>query len=164
MKATNKKSEEERRKRGLTSLELVGWSVPPHYDPTSKRLEWGTKLQSPDGAYTVNYTSRILGRHGYMAATLVTSLDSFTNDVAEYRNLLRRFEYTSGEKYSEFKQGDRVAEYGLAALVAGGAAAAVLKSKGIGKLIWVLIAVGAAVAWGVITAVWGFIKRLFSRK
>ena len=135
MMASNKKSNKKRREKGLRTLELVGWSVPPHYNTDTKRLEWGTRLRNEDGHFTVNYTSRLLGRSGYIAATLVTNAKMLTKDVAEYKNLLTKFSYIPGEDYTEFRKGDKVAEYGLAALVAGGAAAAVVKSKGLWKII-----------------------------
>jgi len=156
MMDNNKKVNEIRLQKKLPSLILEGWSVPPHYDSGTKRLEWGTKLKSENGAYTVNYTSRLLGRSGYMAATLVTSPETFAQDVSEYKNLLTQFNFNSGEKYSEFRKGDRVAEYGIAALVAGGAAAVVMKSKGLWKIIGVAV-IAAFVAVG------GFFKKLFRK-
>jgi uncharacterized membrane-anchored protein len=153
----NKKGNEERKKKGMQTLELVGWSVPPHYNSETKRLEWGTKLRNEDGTYTLNYTSRLLGRSGYMTAILVSGAETFEQDVAEYNDLLEQFSFVSGEKYSEFSKGDRVAEYGIAALVAGGAAAAVMKSKGLWKIIG--LAIIAAFA-----AVVAFFKNLFKRR
>ena len=65
----------------------------------------------------------------------------------------------AGERYAEFRAGDRVAEYGLAALVLGGAAAVATKSgflKAFGKLIVVgVMGVGAAVL--------AFVRRLRRR-
>ncbi len=68
LKEGNKRSNEERRKQKLETMLLVGWSVPPFYNKETKRLEWGTKLRSEDGQLTINYTSRLLGRSGYMSA------------------------------------------------------------------------------------------------
>jgi len=38
------------------------------------------------------------------------------------------FSYSSGYKYAEWRSGDKVAAYGLTALVAGGAGVALVKS------------------------------------
>jgi uncharacterized membrane-anchored protein len=150
LKEGNKKGNEERKKQGLRTMQLVGWSVPPFYNKSTNRLEWGTKLKNDDGSYTINYTSRLLGRSGYVSSTLVADPQSFPSQLAEYNQVLTRFSFNSGEKYSEFQEGDKIAKYGLAALVAGGAAAAVIKSKGLWKIIGVAILGGFAVVWGAI--------------
>jgi uncharacterized membrane-anchored protein len=153
----NRLANQKRRELGLHTMELIGWMVPPFYNKETKRLEWGTKLKNEDGSYTINYTSRLLGRSGYMSATLVADPPNFVSQQHSYNKMLSRFEYNAGERYSEFKEGDKVAKYGLAALVAGGAAAAVVKSKGLWKLLGALAIGGVAAAWA------GF-KRFFGRR
>jgi len=93
-----------------------------------------------------------------MSAMLISSPETFDRDLIAFRNSLKSFSYDSGQSYAEFKQGDKVAAYGLGALVVGGAAAVALKSgAGFLKVIWVAIAgAGAAVA--------GFFRRIFGRK
>jgi uncharacterized membrane-anchored protein len=150
----------ERRRLNMPVLRLEGWAVAPHYDTETRRLEWGTRLIGDNNEVTVNYTIRILGRSGVMAATLVTEPQSLEHDVAQFRTALRNFEFNTGERYTEFRQGDRVAEYGLAALVVGGAAAAAASSgllKGLGKAIGFLV-------FGGIAAVAAVFRRLFRRQ
>lgn len=153
---------EQRKRLGLQPLYTEGWYIPPHYDPQTKRLEWGLKLRS-NNEVSLNYTIRLLGRTGVMNATLVSSPETLDTDVASFRNILQGFEFNSGERYSEFKQGDRVAEYGLAALVAGGAAAIATK-----KGFWAAAAAFIASAWKVIVAVviaaLAGLRSLFKRK
>lgn len=153
----------ELKKRGLSTLHLEGWHVPPHYDSNSKQLEWATRIRDDKGNVSVNYTIRILGRHGYTSATLVSDPQSLDKDIVAFRDALKGFEYNSGEKYSEFKAGDHVAEIGLGALIAGGAAAAAVKSGLLTKLLanvkLVILAIGGALA-----ALWAGIKRLFGKK
>jgi uncharacterized membrane-anchored protein len=62
-----------------------------------------------------------------MNAILISSPETLNNDVQNFKAALSGFEFNSGESYAEFKEGDRVAEYGLAALIAGGAAAVATK-------------------------------------
>ncbi len=164
LKASDGPSNEERKKLGLVQIETVGWVVPPHYDPATNYLEWGTKLRLINSNETsVNYTVRILGRKGYEAVTLVTDEASMTQDVADFKAKLKGFTFNSGEKYTEFKQGDKIAAYGLGALVLGGAAAVASKT-GFWKVIvgfvaafWKLLAVGAV-------AIVAGIGKLFGRK
>jgi len=103
---------------------------------------------------------RLLGRTGVMSATLVDDPANLSADVAAFRQALGAYEYVPGERYAEFHSGDRVAEYGLAALIAGGAAAAAVKT-GAGKGLLKLIGVGAIAVFG---AVASFVKKLRGRR
>lgn len=137
---------EERRKRGLAELTTDGWHIPPHYDAASKHLEWALKLHASDNpAPVINYTVRLLGRTGYERVTLVSSPEHLDDDVKTFKATLGGFDFNAGEKYSEFKQGDRVAEFGLAALVAGGAAAVIAKTG-----FWKVILATLAASWKLI--------------
>jgi uncharacterized membrane-anchored protein len=151
---------EERKRLGLTVLHLTGWFVAPHYDVETKRLEWGTRLVSDAGGITVNYSIRILGRSGVMRAILVSEPNSLEQDIKAFRTALRGFDFVSGQRYAEFRSGDKMAEYGLAALIVGGAAAAAAKT-GAGKALFKFIGIGI---FAVGAAFLGFLKRLFSSR
>jgi uncharacterized membrane-anchored protein len=158
LKASNANDVEDRKRRGLQPLYLDGWYVQPHYDLETKRLEWGVKFHSDNGSQTVNYQARLLGRSGVMTALLVSSPETLDQDVQSFHSLLKRFNFIGGQQYYEFKQGDKVAEYGLAALVVGGTAAVAAKT-GAGFFKIIGLAVVAFVA-----GVWKFVKGLFARK
>ena len=138
---------QQRQQQGLPQLTIVDWAVQPHYDPTSHNLEWGLKLKDFDGENLINDTTRHLGRGGYISSTLVSSPDSFQHDLAEFRASDTKLQFDPGSTYAEFRDGDKVAGYGLAALIVGGAGAAVVKS-GAGKG----ILVGLAALWKFILA------------
>jgi uncharacterized membrane-anchored protein len=160
LKSGDERGNEERQRLGMSPIYTDGWHVPPHYDSDSKRLEWGLRLRDEKGRTNVNYTSRILGRTGVMSAVLVTSPQTLNEDMKAFSGALKGYEFVSGERYAEFKSGDKIAEYGLAALVIGGAAAAAAKSgllKSLGKFLWVII--GGAIAGG-----WSLLKRLLGRR
>jgi uncharacterized membrane-anchored protein len=145
----------ERKSRGWAPLTIVGWRFPPRYDQQNKRLEWAIEAQS-EGKSVVNYNTRILGRHGVTSAAVVADPQDLDQAVGAFKTAIQNFTYVDGERYTEYKQGDKVAEYGLAALVAGGAAAVAVKS-GAAKWLWkLLVAVGIAAIGGV--------KALFGRK
>lgn len=157
LKEQNVAGNEEKRKQGYGTLTLEGWALPPRYDDQNKRLEWGTRLRSDgDNAPLVNVSTRILGRSGYTSAILVSTPETLEADLAEFKRALKDFDYISGEKYSEWREGDKVAAYGLGALVVGGAAA-VATSKGGFKVIGLAIAAAAA-------GLWAGLKRLLARK
>ena len=148
LKESDGPGNEERKRLGMPSLTTDGWQVPPHYDAQTKRLEWGTRLRQEDGQMIVNYTSRLLGRSGVMSATLVSSVETLPADTQEFKTALEQFHYVAGERYAEFKEGDKIAEYGLAALILGGAAAVATK-----KGLWAVIGGFLAAFWKVIAGV-----------
>jgi len=86
---------------------------------------------------------RLLGRGGVMHLDLVTSPEHIAGVMGNFQALISGFEYQTGYRYAEWRQGDRVAEYGLTALVAGGAGVALLKSGLLAKF-WKLIVAGIA--------------------
>jgi uncharacterized membrane-anchored protein len=163
LKEGDVKSNEERKRLGMHALYTDGWQVPPHYDPSTKRLEWGVRLRDESGAMNINYTSRLLSRTGVMNAILVADTDTLQNDTNEYKTTLKNFNFVSGESYSEFKEGDHVAEFGLAALILGGAAAVATK-----KGFWTVIVGFFAAFWkliaGAVIAILASIGSLFKKK
>jgi len=67
--------------------------------------------------------------------------------------MIAGYTYTPGHKYAEWRSGDKVAAYGLTALVAGGAGVALVKSGLLVKF-WKLIVVGIAALVGALKKLW----------
>ncbi|MGH7150709.1 MAG: DUF2167 domain-containing protein [Planctomycetota bacterium] len=151
----NEKANEWRKERGLPGLVFVGWETTPHYDAESQNLEWATRAKSGEDL-VVNHNTRLLGRHGVIEVTLVCDPEELPAALPMAHDLLKGFAFKSGQKYAEYRKGDKVAAYGLTALVVGGAAAAAVKSGLLGKL-WKFAVVG------VIALVAG-VRRLFTGK
>jgi uncharacterized membrane-anchored protein len=151
LQAGNKQRNEERKRLGMPGLHTEGWHVAPHYDPVTRQLEWGVRLRGDDGQITVNYTIRLLGRHGVMRATLVSDPGSLDKDIGTFKSTLTGYGFVPGERYAEFRAGDRVAEYGLAGLVLGGAAVVATKT-GFFKVIGKFLVFGALALGGAVTA------------
>jgi uncharacterized membrane-anchored protein len=120
-------------------------------------------LRTETGHKTVNFSTKILGRKGHMDVVLVSSPEDLEQDIVAFKNSLRGFDYIAGERYSEWTQGDKVAAYGLGALVLGGAAALATK-----KGLWAVLGGFFAAAWkliaGVAIAGVAGLKKLFSKK
>lgn len=163
LKESDAPSNEERTRQGLPKLYTVGWAIPPHYDNQTKRLEWALKIRDDSNSEAINYTIRILGRTGVTSATLVSDEEHLTQNIDEFKSSLKGFDYNFGEKYAEYREGDKVAEYGLAALIAGGAAVVATK-----KGFWAIVATFFAAAWKFIAvgaiAVGGWVSSLFKKK
>jgi uncharacterized membrane-anchored protein len=153
-----------RRERGWDEMEVVGWQTSPHYETRTNRLEWavtGKDLKS--NVEVVNFNTRILGRGGVMSVVLISDPQELSAATDEFKSTLAGFSYSAGQRYSEYRPGDRVAKYGLAALITGGAAAIAVKTG-----LWKVI-VGAAVAgWKFIAAafvaLFGGLARRFKNK
>jgi uncharacterized membrane-anchored protein len=164
MKSIRQGTEEanaERKSRGWETMEIVGWVRPPHYDEATHNLEWSFEGKSERGGPFVNQNTRYLGRRGYMSVELVLDPKDSAAVIPEYRTTLAGFAYNSDSNYRAFVRGDKVAEYGLTALVIGGAAAVATKTgllKGLGKLLlasWKLVAIG-------LVGIGSFLKKLFA--
>ncbi|MBN8489033.1 MAG: DUF2167 domain-containing protein, partial [Burkholderiales bacterium] len=117
-------SNEERLKLGAPALEILGWAQPPAYDAGTHRLVWAMKSrekgQTGEDDLGVNYNTYLLGREGYFSMNLVTGL----KDLPQYQDagqaLLSALSFDEGKRYVDFNAStDKVAEYGLAALVLG---------------------------------------------
>jgi uncharacterized membrane-anchored protein len=162
MREGEEASNAERRALNMPESFLEGWLVEPRYDRGRHNLEWGTRFRDSDSGIYANYTTRILGRDGVMVTVLVTNPENMTQDLASFRQVLAGFSYAPGRSYAEFRPGDRVAEYGLAALVTGGAAAALAKSGG-GKALAAgavgLLKLGAAGAAAIGAGLFGWMRR-----
>jgi uncharacterized membrane-anchored protein len=124
--------------RGISGVHVTGWQTPPRYDEKTNNLTWAILGRDDDGGEVVNFNVRLLGRRGYISATLVEDASQIALAQPHLDLLLNSFGYQPGHKYAEFRQGDKIATYGLAALVLGGAGAAAAKTgvfAALGKLI-----------------------------
>ena len=152
-------SNKERQRLGMSALYTEGWHVRPHYDLDTRRLEWGVRLRTESGQHLINYSIRLLSRRGVMHVVVVSEPEQLNHDIGVFKTSLASYNFVPGERYSEFRSGDRVAEYGLGALVLGGAAAVAVKS-GAGKgLLKMLIYGGMAVGGGLMA----FLRKLGRR-
>jgi uncharacterized membrane-anchored protein len=154
MKVNEPAANEERRRRGFEPLELVRFTTPPHYDAATNNLEWGVLVRSQSGD-SINYQVKLLGRAGFMSATLLCEPDAVEAILPEFRRLLQGYSYVEGQTYAEWTQGDPIAEYGITGLVLGGAAAAAWKMGLLGKLAKFGKVIVVAVLAG-IGAIWKF--------
>jgi len=155
IKAGTEEGNKERARRGWPSLTVIGWETPPRYNEESHNLEWAVRLES-EGQAAVNYNTRVLGRGGVMEVTLVCNPAQLNETLPKFKTMLAGFDFVQGQKYSEFRQGDKMAAYGLTGLIAGGGVAVAAKS-GVLKWLWKgLVAAAVGIA--------ALAKKIFSRK
>ena len=162
MQAATRDANPDRLEAGYQPVELLGWAEPPHYDSPSRKLYWAKELrfgQSEDT--TLNYEIRALGRSGVLAMTFIAATSQLDEVNASREAVLAMAEFNPGKRYEDFDSNvDKVAAYGIGALVAGkvaakaglfAAAALFLKKFGI----FILLGLGV---------LWRKLKVVFSRK
>jgi len=156
-----KEANQERAKLGYPTAELIGWATTPHYDAGTHKLYWARDLQFNDNpGHTLNYSIRILGRRGVLVLNAISSMDRLADIEQRAPQILGMVNFNDGNRYADFDpRMDKVAEYGIAALVAGGVAA----KLGFFKLLWVFIlAAKKFIIIGIAAMVAG-IKKVFGK-
>jgi uncharacterized membrane-anchored protein len=154
IRSGTERANEERKRRGWETMTIVGWQSRPHFDDTTKNLTWGIRGKGGQGE-VINHSVRLLGRGGVMQAELVLAPNDVNAAMPQLSALLGGFSFKPGQRYAEFRAGDKVAAYGLTALIAGGVGAAAMKSGVLAKL-WKAIVIG-------LIAVVGVIRRFFAK-
>jgi uncharacterized membrane-anchored protein len=156
-----------RAQRGWTAVHVTGWSKKPYYDPRTHNLTWAILASSQEqrkseGA-SVNYSVRLLGRGGIMKADLVLFPNQVAQALPQFDTVLNGFAFLPGQTYGDWRSGDKVAKYGLTALIVGGTAAAALKT-GFFLKFWKLILAAFAALGAFLKRVYVYIKRIVTGK
>lgn len=151
-----KESNQKRARNGQPPFDIIGWMEKPSYDSTTHVARYVLELGDAE-QHWVNAVAVKLGREGYHKFIWV-------GDIAQYKldgpqmlaSILDSHSYDAGYRYVDFKEGDTVAAYGIAGLVA--AVAGVKLGKGLlagavaflavaGKKLAILIVPLAAGLW-----------------
>ena len=152
----------EREKAGYQPMHLVGWAKAPHYDQSTHKLYWAKEIKfAQSSENTLNYNIRMLGRGGVLVLNAVAAMAQLPEIEQATPGILSAIDFNPGHRYGDFNpSSDKVATYGVAALVAGGVAA----KLGIFKGLWiaVLAAKKFIIVGGIAVAAW--LRKLFKRK
>ncbi|MEJ2454234.1 MAG: DUF2167 domain-containing protein [Candidatus Thiodiazotropha sp.] len=150
MQEGTREASKQRVAQGYESIELVGWAAEPFYDKATHKLHWAKEL-SFDGSpeHTLNYNIRVLGREGVLVLNFIAGMQQKAVIDSNLDGVLAMAEFNQGSRYEDFNpELDKVAAYGIGALIAGKVAAkaglfasALLLLKKFG--IFIVIAVGA---------------------
>jgi uncharacterized membrane-anchored protein len=155
----------ERVKQGHPALRIIGWGEAPRYERTNHHLVWGVNVKEDgDDENSINYNTRILGRKGILSLNLVTSTSELAAHKPRVETLLNVTKFPTGARYEDFDaKTDKVAEYGLAGLVLGGAGIGAAKLLAKGGLI-ALFAKGGKGLIALLAAPALALKRFFAKK
>jgi len=160
MQEDTREANQERTKQGYEAVELVGWAEPPRYDKDSHKLYWAKELSfGGDTEHTLNYDIRALGRRGVLSLNAVASMGQLQSIEKDMQQVLAFVEFNQGHRYGDYVAGvDKVAAYGIGALIAGGIAA----KAGLFKLLLGALIAGKKFVIVAFVALGAFLKRLFS--
>jgi uncharacterized membrane-anchored protein len=160
----------ERVEKGFKALRIDGWSEAPRYEKTAHHLVWALDVSDDEGK-SVNFNTRILGRRGYVSINLVTSPQELAGYKPQASAILASTTFSKGARYEDFdNKTDKVAEYGLAGLVLGGAGLAAAKLVKVGllakfsKVIIAALIAGKKAIIAAAVAVVALVKKFFGQK
>ncbi|XYD11911.1 DUF2167 domain-containing protein (plasmid) [Methylobacterium sp. NMS12] len=155
----------DRAKRGFPAIEVLGWVEKPAYDAHDHRLVWSLATKSVDQPIEsdrgVNYNTYALGRDGYFSLDLLTTAATVEAQKPVAQTLLAGLTYRPGKAYADFNAStDRIAAYGLAALVGGVA----IKKLGLFALAAAFVLKFAKIGLLAVVGLWAAFMKLFRRK
>lgn len=161
MKEASAAASEERVKQGYGPMTLIGWAEHPSYDKNTHKYYWAKEFSTSAPENSLNYNIRVLGRKGVLVLNAIAGMKQITEIKQEMKSVVAFTEFEPGNRYADFDAStDKVAEYGLAALVAGGVAA---KLGFFGKIFAFLLAAKKLLFVG-IAAIAAGIAKFFKKK
>jgi uncharacterized membrane-anchored protein len=149
MQRATEAENERRQHEGYEPVRLVGWATHPRYDKGTHKLYWAKELAfGEDTVHTLNYGIRVLGRRGVLVLNAVSTMDQLPAIERDMQSVLGFTEFNEGHRYADFNEStDKVATYGLAALVAGGVA---VKSGAVKGILAIILAFKKLIAAAVV--------------
>lgn len=121
MKEGAEEASKERVQQGYEPIELIGWAAKPFYDQASHKLHWAKEVKFGDQAiHTLNYNIRVLGRKGVLVLNFIADMNQKDLIDSQIDTVLALADFDQGSRYADFNPSiDKVATYGIGALVAG---------------------------------------------
>lgn len=152
----------ERTKGGYDAMHLAGWAQTPFYDKVDHKLHWAKDITvGPENLHTLNYNVRMLGRKGVLVMNVVASIDQLPEIKTKINSIMASTNFIYGNRYEDFDESnDKIAEYGIAGLIAGGVLA---KTGLLAKLGFLLLKMWKVIAFAVVAG-FGTIKKFFGKK
>jgi uncharacterized membrane-anchored protein len=162
MQESTADSNKERIKQGYQPLQLIGWAEPPRYEKNSHKLYWAKELKFGDRTpHTLNYNIRVLGREGVLILNAVASMKDLKTVKQDMQKVLAFTDFVEGQRYADYNSAtDKLATYGIAALIGGAVAA---KTGLLAKLGVLLLAAKKFIVL-IVVVIAGLIAALFKRK
>lgn len=145
---------------GYGTVELLGWAEQPYYSAADKHLYWAKSLRFNGDQDVLNYDIRTLGRKGVLSMTFIASTDQLGEINGARDEILAMASFNEGFRYADYNAStDKLAAYGIGALVAGGVA----KKTGLLVVLLAFLKKFGIVIAVAVAALFGKIKGMFTR-
>lgn len=157
----------EREKQGFSPITLVGWASAPRYDQSAHALHWARDLifgNEQGASHTLNYSVRLLGREGVVQYNFVADLAQLEEIKAAIPTVIKLVQFDKGKSYDDYQQGDKLAAYGLAGVIAAGAGAKVAAKVGLLALALAFLKKGGFLIVLLVGGALRFFSGLFGKK
>jgi uncharacterized membrane-anchored protein len=157
LKSVSEKTEAANAKRkevGISPIHVEKWLERPHLNRATNTVRWAFELTEDGSEPLVNSVALVLGRDGFEKLVWAGPKSALNDGLLNIA--LESFSFPVGGRYADYKDGDKVAEYGIAGLVASvlgakfaakvglfAALAVLLKKFGV----FIVIGAGAVVVW-----------------
>ena len=112
---------EERKEKGLPALHVTGWEQEPGYNAKNHVVVWSLQGENDSKEKFVNYNTRVLIRKGVLSVNLMCDNKDLPAVKPKSEALVKKIAFKDGERYEDYKQGDKISAGGIAALILGGA-------------------------------------------
>ncbi len=108
-----------RRENGLAEIHVKGWLQPPTLDRANNSVYWSTDVFD-EGSQTriVNSVVLKLGRRGYEMGVWVGTAQQYETSEELTLVALNNHDFNAGARFADFVEGDKLAGFGIASLVA----------------------------------------------
>ncbi|GAA4324395.1 DUF2167 domain-containing protein [Flaviaesturariibacter amylovorans] len=112
---------EERKRLGMESMDLVGWAAKPYYNKEQKILYWAKEFKvEGKEENTLNYDIRVLGRRGVLVLQAVSGMSQIDSVNKQIPSIIAMAQFNQGERYADFdSKTDDIAAWTIGGLVAG---------------------------------------------
>lgn len=157
---------EARKAKGYETVHLAGWAERPSYDPIRHVAIWARDLQFGSATVnTLNYDIRLLGRRGVLSLNVVAAMPDLPAVKAATDSVVAQAAFDPGSRYADYQKGqDKVAEYGVAGLIAAGVGLAAAKKLGFLAIAMVFLKKGFVLILAGLAAAARWVRRLFGAK
>lgn len=109
LRASTAAGNADRAKRDLPQLQVTGWLEKPHYDAAAHRLIWAastSEIGDGDQQDSGNIHGFVLGRDGYIEATMVAPADEIAGYLPQARAVLAGIAFDAGRRYEDHAGGE----------------------------------------------------------
>jgi uncharacterized membrane-anchored protein len=116
-------------RQGVQPIAVLDWVVRPVFDPSQWTLEWALRAEirtekivnlqeETETNAVVNHTIRLIGKQRILGLTAVR-LEQMPSESIPLKELAKGISFNPGERYSDYREGDKLAKCTLEELIVG---------------------------------------------